>query len=61
MINSGHNHASVNKPKLLEQVRSIIRTKHYSIRTEESYVNWIKKFILYHNKRHRVFSMSFVI
>ncbi len=40
------------KPKLLDQVRAAIRTKHYSIRTEESYVNWIKKFILFHNKRH---------
>ena len=30
------------KPKLLDQVRQIIRIKHYSLRTEESYVNWIK-------------------
>jgi len=40
------------KPKLLAQVRTAIRTKHYSIRTEESYVNWIKRYILFHNKRH---------
>ena len=40
------------KPKLLDQVRSTIRTKHYSIRTEETYAGWIKKFILFHNKRH---------
>ena len=33
------------KPKLLEQVRIVLRTKHYSIRTEESYLNWIKRFI----------------
>ena len=40
------------KPKLLDQVRSAIRARHYSIRTEEAYVQWIKRFILFHNKRH---------
>jgi site-specific recombinase XerD len=40
------------KPKLLDQVRLAIRTRHYSIRTEEAYVQWIKRFILFHNKRH---------
>jgi hypothetical protein len=40
------------KKKLLDQVRDAIRLKHYSIRTEESYVNWIKRFILFHQKRH---------
>lgn len=40
------------KPKLLDQVRQVIRVKHYSLRTEESYINWIKRFILFHNKRH---------
>jgi integron integrase len=38
--------------KLLAQVRDAIRLKHYSIRTEESYVTWIKRFILFHHKRH---------
>jgi hypothetical protein len=38
--------------KLLDQVRDAIRLKHYSIRTEEAYVNWIKRYILFHNKRH---------
>jgi len=38
--------------KLLDQVRDVLRLKHYSIRTEESYVDWIKRFILFHNKRH---------
>jgi hypothetical protein len=33
-------------------VRKAIQCKHYSSRTEESYVNWIKRFILFHNKRH---------
>jgi len=39
-------------PKLLEQVRESIRTKHYSYRTEKTYVDWIKRFILFHGKRH---------
>ena len=39
---------SPDKVKLLDQVREIIRLKHYSIRTEESYVGWIRKFILLH-------------
>jgi integron integrase len=39
-------------PKLLDQVRNAIRLKHYSIRTEEAYVSWIRRFILFHNKRH---------
>lgn len=37
---------------LLEQVRRIIRLKHYSIRTEDAYVQFIKRFILFHHKRH---------
>lgn len=40
------------KPKLLDQVRTIMRVLHYSIRTEEAYVNWIRRFILFHGKRH---------
>lgn len=39
-------------PKLLEQVRDRIRVKHYSIRTETQYLQWIKRFILFHDKRH---------
>jgi len=38
--------------KLLDQVRDVIRLKHYSIRTEQSYVDWIKRYILFHKKRH---------
>jgi integrase len=41
-----------NPPKLLDQVRDKIRTKHYSIRTESAYTDWIKRFILFHGKRH---------
>ena len=40
------------KPKLLDQVRDAIRTRHYSYRTEEAYAGWIKRFILFHHKRH---------
>jgi integron integrase len=39
-------------PRLLEQVRTRIRVKHYSLRTEEQYVGWIRRFILFHGKRH---------
>ena len=39
-------------PKLVQQVRDLIRTLHYSQRTEESYVSWIKQYILFHDKRH---------
>jgi len=37
---------------LLDQVRAVIRLRHYSIRTEEAYVNVIRRFIIYHQKRH---------
>ena len=39
-------------PKLLDRVRERIRYKHYSLRTEESYVQWIRRFIFFHGKRH---------
>ena len=45
-------HAQQNKSKLLDQVRNAIRLKHYSIRTEQSYTDWIRRFILFHAKRH---------
>jgi Phage integrase, N-terminal SAM-like domain len=38
--------------KLLEQVRDVIRLNQYSYRTEETYVQWIVRYILFHNKRH---------
>jgi integron integrase len=43
---------SATKPRLLDQVRALIRRKHYSIRTERAYVDWIKRYIFFHNKRH---------
>ena len=38
--------------KLLDRVRDAIRARHYSLRTEEAYVGWVRRFILFHNKRH---------
>lgn len=43
---------NIDPPKLLDQVRGKIRLKHYSIRTEQSYLDWIKRFILHFDKRH---------
>ena len=42
------------KRKLLDQTRDKIRLKHYSIKTEKSYVGWIKQFIFFHKKRHPI-------
>jgi len=44
--------ADPHKPKFLEEVRRALRLRHYSIRTEGSYLDWIKRFILFHGKRH---------
>src|ERR1700704_1769266 len=38
--------------RLLDQVRDRIRLKHYSIRTEQAYVDWIRRFIFFHGKQH---------
>jgi hypothetical protein len=39
-------------PRLLDRVRWHLRVKHYSIRTEQAYVDWIRRYILFHRKRH---------
>jgi hypothetical protein len=39
-------------PRLLDQVRTKLRLKHYSLRTEQAYVAWIRRFILANGKRH---------
>ena len=39
-------------PRLLDQLRAAIRVRHYSIRTEATYVDWSRRFILFHGKRH---------
>ena len=42
----------MNPPKLLDQVRNTMQLKHLSRRTQDAYVHWIKRFILYNEKRH---------
>jgi hypothetical protein len=42
----------LNNPKLLDRVRAISRLKHYSIRTEQAYTDWIRRFIVFHSKRN---------
>ncbi len=44
--------AITSPPKLLDQVRNALRVRHYSYRTEESYLAWIRRYILFHGKRH---------
>src|SRR5215510_11320550 len=39
-------------PKLLEEVQNILRSRHYSYRTEGSYLDWIRQYIILHGKRH---------
>ena len=39
-------------PRLIDRVRAALRTRHYSSRTEKAYVAWIRRFILFHGKRH---------
>lgn len=43
---------STNQPRLLDSVRDVLRRKHYSIRTEEAYVGWIRRFVIFHGTRH---------
>src|SRR5206468_1978487 len=44
--------AVASSPKLLDRVRWHLRVKHYSIRTEQAYADWIRRYILFHRKRH---------
>ena len=39
-------------PKLLERMRTHLRARHYSLRTETAYLDWVRRFILFHHKRH---------
>jgi len=43
---------SMTGPRLLEQYRERLRVKHYSLRTEEAYLHWVRRFIYFHGKRH---------
>jgi integron integrase len=51
-LTTDHNQAEPPKPQLLDQVRNTLRRKHHSIRTEQSYIDWIKRFIYFHDKQH---------
>lgn len=48
----GNDPAEPRPPRLLERMRIHLRTRHYSIRTEEAYIDWARRFILFHGKRH---------
>ena len=53
MINTAtQNQATNQPPKLLDQVVAKMRVNHYSLRTEKSYIDWIKRYICHFNKRH---------
>ena len=45
-------HASPKPPRLLDQVRDAVRRKHYSYRTEQTYLHWIKRYIWFHDRKH---------
>lgn len=49
---NGQHQAGASKPKLMEQVHQVLRTMHYSRRTEEAYSGWILRYIYFHHKRH---------
>ena len=39
-------------PRLLDRLRATVRLRHYSLRTEDYYAGWVRRYILFHNKRH---------
>jgi site-specific recombinase XerD len=49
---SQDNSEAMPTPKLLDQVRTVARVRHFSLSTERAYVGWIRRFILFHHKRH---------
>ena len=51
-VDTGEIPATASPPRLLDQLRRAIRVRHYSIRTEATYVDWVRRFILFHDKRH---------
>jgi integrase len=52
LAEAGSSDANPQAPRLLEQLRARIRTKHYPIRTEDAYVDWARRFIRHFDKRH---------
>src|SRR3569832_1611211 len=63
----GHLHHSAQpliapaKPRLLDQMRDRIRSKHYSLRTDHAYLGWEKRFMLFYEKRHRAVLSAVVV
>jgi len=51
-MTSSSSDSSSRSPKLLDQLRDRIRVKHYSIRTEQAYVQWAKRYFIFHGMRH---------
>jgi integron integrase len=52
MASSSQRGIAMTPPRLMEQVRAEIRARHYSRRTEEAYIHWIRRFIVFHGRRH---------
>ncbi|MBN2680553.1 MAG: integron integrase [Acidithiobacillaceae bacterium] len=52
MTTTGTTNTPIRQPRLLEQVRDALRLRHYSLRTEQAYAYWVKRFVLFHGKRH---------
>ena len=50
--NSADKSTTNQQPRLLDKVPDKLRVKHYSIGTEQAYMNWIKRYIFFHDKRH---------
>ena len=46
--------ARLERPRLLDQVRELLRIRHYSIRPEQAYLQWIRRFVLFNGKRHPI-------
>ncbi len=47
-----HQHDEAKPKKLLDQVSEALRAKHYGFRTQQTYIDWIKCYIIFHKKRH---------
>ncbi len=52
VVNIRNLHGAAKAPKLLGRLREALRARHYSRRTEETYCQWVKRFIFFHNVRH---------
>ena len=52
VIDSHTQEGTKQKPRLLDQVGDVYRVRHYSPRTEKTYIQWIKRYIFFHDKRH---------